>query len=168
LATFFVDRLPASISEDVDEDPTGNKLLYERGYLQGAPHKLTQLVNFYLGDTIVSMRRCTLVTGGREIILYVTLLGKIGIMIPFQTREDVDFFQSLEMHLRSETPPSCGRDHLAYRSYYFPVKSVVDGDLCELFNQLPLERRRAIAEEFDRTPAEIAKKMEDMRSLVAF
>ena len=26
------------------------------------------------------------------------------------------------MHLRTEKPPLCGRDHLQYRSYYWPVK----------------------------------------------
>lgn len=26
------------------------------------------------------------------------------------------------MHMRSEFPPMCGRDHLSFRSYYFPVK----------------------------------------------
>ena len=37
-------------------------------------------------------------------------------------QEDVDFFQHLEMYMRAENPPLCGRDHLSYRSYYFPVK----------------------------------------------
>ena len=32
-----------------------------------------------------------------------------------------------EMHMRAENPPLCGRDHLSYRSYYFPVKHVIDG-----------------------------------------
>ena len=36
--------------------------------------------------------------------------------------QDIDFFQHLEMHMRSEQPSLCGRDHLSYRSYYFPVK----------------------------------------------
>ena len=36
----FITRLPADISEEVDDDPTGNKLAYERGYLQGAPHRV--------------------------------------------------------------------------------------------------------------------------------
>lgn len=36
--------------------------------------------------------------------------------------QDHDFFQHVEMHLRSEHPPLCGRDHLSFRSYYFPVK----------------------------------------------
>ncbi len=56
-------------------------------------------------------------------------------MLPFTSREDVDFFLHLEMHLRQEHPPLCGRDHLAYRSAYFPVKDVIDGDLCEQFAQ---------------------------------
>ena len=29
--------------------------------------------------------------------------------------------------MRAENPPLCGRDHLSYRSYYFPVKHVIDG-----------------------------------------
>ena len=36
--------------------------------------------------------------------------------------------------MRVEFPPLCGRDHLAFRSFYAPVKSVVDGDICEQFN----------------------------------
>lgn len=37
----FVNRLPQETSEEVEDDPTGNKLVYERGYLQGAPHKVS-------------------------------------------------------------------------------------------------------------------------------
>ena len=53
-------------------------------------------------------------------------------------REDWDFFSHLEMHMRQEQPPLAGRDHLAFRSFYFPVKDVIDGDLCE---QYPTVRR---------------------------
>jgi hypothetical protein len=42
----------------------------------------------------------------------------------------VDFFGHLEMHLRQEHPPLCGRDHLSFRSAYFPVRNCVDGDMC--------------------------------------
>ncbi|PHU12074.1 hypothetical protein BC332_19004 [Capsicum chinense] len=31
---------------------------------------------------------------------------------------------TLEMHLRQELPPLYGRDHMAYRSFYFPVKKL--------------------------------------------
>ena len=46
-------------------------------------------------------------------------------------REDVDFFSHLEMFMRQENPPLSGRDHLAFRSAYAPVKNVLDGDLCD-------------------------------------
>ena len=59
-----------------------------------------------------------------------------GAMLPVMSREDVDFFVHLEMYLRQENPPLCGRDHLAFRSAYFPVKDVVDGDLCEQYAQV--------------------------------
>lgn len=56
-------------------------------------------------------------------------------MLPFTSREDVDFFQHLEMHMRQEAPPLAGREHISYRSAYFPVRDVIDGDLCEQFSQ---------------------------------
>ena len=62
----------------------------------------------------------------------------------------VDFFSHLEMHLRQESSPLCGRDQLSYRSSYFPVKDVVDGDMCEMFTSLPHDKQRQIAEELDR------------------
>ena len=37
----------------------------------------------------------------------------------------------------AEAPPLSGRDHLAYRGSYLPVKNVVDADLCEQFARLP-------------------------------
>lgn len=103
------------------------------------------------------------------------------------------------MHMRSENPPLCGRDHLSYRSYYFPVrvsytnvyvaqhvlhifvrtlifivfclnflKNVIDGDLCEQYNSIDPSKQRNIAEELDRTPNEVAKKLEDIRTRYAF
>lgn len=57
-----------------------------------------------------------------QVLLYTTMMGGIGALVPLQSRDDADFFSLLEMHLRQENPPLCGRDHLSYRSYYFPVK----------------------------------------------
>ncbi|KAI9595999.1 mono-functional DNA-alkylating methyl methanesulfonate N-term-domain-containing protein [Syncephalis fuscata] len=142
----FVDRLPRDISE-------------QRGYLHGSSHKLQNLTN------IIS---ATLVAGGRDIILYTTLSGAVGILIPFVSRDDIEFFQTMEMHMRNEASPLCGRDHVAYRSAYIPVKNVIDGDLCESFNALPPAKKQSLAEELDRTPNEITKKLEDLRTLVAF
>ena len=57
-------------------------------------------------------------------------MGGIGTLYPFSSREDADFFTHLEMHMRQEHPPLCGRDHMAFRSAYWPVKECIDGDLC--------------------------------------
>ena len=76
-------------------------------------------------------------------MIYATLMGTLGALMPFGNREDVDFCTHLEMHMRQELPPLLGRDHLAFRSSYFPVKDVIDGDLCEMYTVLPHERRGA-------------------------
>merc|ERR1712141_547882 len=96
--------------------------------------------------------------------MYSTLLGAIGVLSALVNRDDVDFLTHLEMFMRSESQPLCGREHLMYRSYHFPVQNAIDGDLCEQFMTLPTDKQRHIASELDRTPAEIIKKLEDMRN----
>jgi splicing factor 3B subunit 3 len=46
------------------------------------------------------------------------------------------------------------------------VQDVIDGDLCEQFPTLPLDLQRKIADELDRTPGEILKKLEDIRNKI--
>ena len=87
--------------------------------------------------------------------------------------------------MRAEYQTLVGRDHLAYRSYYYPVKvkaemivffffdffilkNVIDGDLCEQYNHLDTNKQRMIAEGLDRTTSEVAKKLEDLRTRFAF
>ncbi|KAK6043445.1 hypothetical protein COOONC_19050 [Cooperia oncophora] len=99
---------------------------------------------------------------------------------------EYDFFQNLEMHVRANFPPLCGRDHLAFRSYYHPCKvqfsvfvfpntnllcfrSVNDGqDLCEQFGLMDTAAQREVTEGLDRTTSEISKKLEDIRTRYAF
>ncbi|KAI8074923.1 CPSF A subunit region-domain-containing protein [Gongronella butleri] len=158
-----VQRLDKQISQSVDEDSTGNRIFFDKSYLNGAANKLQTLCSYFSGDIITSLHRTTLVTGGREVILATSLLGSISMYVPFVAKEDVEFFQNLEIHMRTEAAPLAGRDHLSYRSYYAPVRNVIDGDLCEQFNLLPAEKRRMIADELDRTVGEVQKKIEDMR-----
>ncbi|GAA6042770.1 hypothetical protein JCM8097_007468 [Rhodosporidiobolus ruineniae] len=156
----FVNRLPKGISEEVDDDPTGAGILHEKPFLMGAPHRTNLIAHYHVGDIPTSLQKVALVAGGRDLLVYTGLMGSVGVMIPFVSSEDVDFFSTLEMHLRSEAPSLCGRDHLAYRSAYAPVKAVVDGDLCEQFRRLPQAKQAAIAQELDRTIAEVLKKLD--------
>lgn len=45
---------------------------------------------------------------------------------------------------------------------------MIDGDLCEIFNSLEGSKQRSIAEEMDKTPSDIAKRLEDIRTRFAF
>ncbi|XP_014289805.1 splicing factor 3B subunit 3 isoform X1 [Halyomorpha halys] len=161
-------RLASNVTDDVDEDPTGNKALWDRGLLNGASQKADFVANFHVGEMVTSLQKATLIPGGSESLVYTTLSGSVGVLVPFTSHEDQDFFQHLEMHMRSEAPPLCGRDHLSFRSYYFPVKNVIDGDLCEQFTSLEAAKQKSIAEDLDRTPNEVSKKLEDIRTSYAF
>ncbi|KAI9571126.1 CPSF A subunit region-domain-containing protein [Boletus coccyginus] len=159
----FVNRLDAKVSDQVDDDPTGAGILHEKGQLMGAPHKTKMICHFHVGDLVTSIHRVSLVAGGREVLLYTGLHGTIGILVPFVSKEDVDFISTLEQHMRTEQGSLVGRDHLAWRGYYVPVKAVVDGDLCETYARLPGSKQSAIAGELDRSVGEVLKKLEQLR-----
>ncbi|KAF7782979.1 hypothetical protein Agabi119p4_2355 [Agaricus bisporus var. burnettii] len=159
----FVNRLDPRVSDQVDEDPTGAGILHEKGLYMGAPHKTKMICHFHVGDLITSIHKVSLVAGGREVLLYTGLHGTIGILVPFVTKEDVDFISTLEQHMRTEQVSLVGRDHLGWRGYYVPVKAVVDGDLCEMYAKLPGSKQSAIAGELDRSIGEVLKKLEQLR-----
>lgn len=161
-------RLPPNVTDDVEEDPTGNKALWDRGLLNGASQKAHTIATFHVGETVTWLQKTTLIPGGSESLIYTTLSGTVGVLVPFTSHDDHDFFQNLEMHMRTENSPLCGRDHLSYRSYYFPVKNVIDGDMCEQYNSLEPAKQKNIANELDKTPAEVSKKLEDIRTRYAF
>ena len=158
----FICRLPQEIAQDVEEDPTAAHL--QPLPYKGAPHKVAETIQFHVGEVITHLSKTTLVPGGADVLLYATIHGAIGALVPFVSRDDVDFFSTLEMQMRQNLPPLCGRDHMAYRSYYFPVKNVIDGDLCEQFSLLDSVKQDALAGELGRPTREVLKKLEDFRN----
>ncbi|KEY70225.1 hypothetical protein S7711_04334 [Stachybotrys chartarum IBT 7711] len=160
----FIVRCPAKASEEADEEETGVQLTNGRNYLHGTPHRLELMCHFYTQDIPTSVTRTSLVVGGQEVLLWSGIMGTIGVFIPLISREDADFFQSLEQHLRSEDAPLAGRDHLMYRGYYAPVKGVIDGDLCERYTLLPNDKKQMIAGELDRSVREIERKISVRRA----
>ena len=46
------------------------------------------------------------------------------------------------------------------------IKGVVDGDFCQTYLRLSPDEQRQVAEELDRTPAEVAKKLEELASRI--
>ena len=163
LGNIFVLRCPKSVSNAADEDDFGAYITNQQSYLGGTPNKLDLLAHFYVQDIPTSFSKATLAVGGREAIIYSGLQGTIGALIPLATNKDTEFFMKLERLLRVHTPPLAGRHHLMYRGCYAPVKSVIDGDLCEQFPNLPHDKQAAIAAELDRPIQEICRKIEDIR-----
>ena len=162
----FVVRLPAEVSGVAEEDPTGGSSKRGPERLNGAPHKIECATMFHVGDTVTAIQRAEMQAGGTQSLLYATVGGALGAMTPFLNREEVDFFSHLEMHMRQAGPPLCGNDHLRYRSYFAPVKDVIDGDLCEQYAALGRDQQRSIAEQLDATPSEVLKRLESRRELV--
>lgn len=154
----WIVRCPEKTSAEADE-PGSEAQLMAQEYLNGAPNRLDLMAHFFTQDIPTSICKTSLVVGGQDVLLWSGLQGTIGVLIPFVSREDADFFHALEVHMRSEDPPLAGRDHLLYRSYYVPVKSVIDGDLCERYLILPNDKKQIIAGELDRSVREIERKI---------
>jgi splicing factor 3B subunit 3 len=170
-------RLPEAVSREVAEDETGAYIRTQAAVAQAAQSKglgahaavsstqnLETLNQFHLGETVTAMHVAPMVPGGTDSIVYGTMVGAVGAFQPLTSREDVDFFQHVEMHMRQARTPLLGRDHLQFRSSYFPSKQVIDGQLCEQFALLPADVQHEIADELERTPADILKKLEDVRN----
>jgi len=163
---FFICRLPLGCDEESEEDPMGTRYKWEIGYLNGAAFKLDQIAHFHKGELITSIKKCSLNQETTQLIVYATSMGSIGVFIPFETREEVDYFTHLEMYLRIEIQSVCGRDHQMFRSAYSPVKCVIDGDLCEEFSSLEFNKQKVISKELDKTPNELMKKLEEIRNKI--
>jgi splicing factor 3B subunit 3 len=43
------------------------------------------------------LTKVPMVAGGRDILCYTTLAGSVGALIPFATKDDVEFMTTLEM-----------------------------------------------------------------------
>lgn len=43
-------------------------------------------------------------------------------------------------------------------------QDVIDGDICEMYGSLEYARQKRIAEELDRTPADVLRRLEEMRN----
>ncbi|AEO69296.1 uncharacterized protein THITE_2119532 [Thermothielavioides terrestris NRRL 8126] len=164
----WIVRAPERASQESDEPGSEVQLLHARSYLHGAPNRLNLMAHFYPQDLPTSITKTNLVVGGQDVLVWSGIQGTVGVLIPFVSREDVDFFQNLESHMRSEDPPLAGRDHLIYRGYYVPVKGVIDGDLCERFSLLPNDKKQMIAGELDRSVREVERKISDIRTRSAF
>lgn len=175
----FVSRVPNNVSEQSDKD--WSLLRYQEAYLNASGSRLKNICEFYLQDIPTSFIKGSLVMGGKESIIYTGLQGTLGLLLPISTENEVKFFGELQLLLRKYFDYNfddfdrdkngynlLGKDHLKFRSYYNPVKNVVDGDLIERFYEVDQTLKIKIGAKLDRTPKEIEKKISEMRNRSAF
>lgn len=109
--SFFQIRLPQDVSDDVDEDPTGTKALWDRGLLNGATQKASSSVNFHVGEVISSLQKTTLIPGGSESLVYTTISGSVGMLVPFTSNEVITGYYC-DVNKRSQRPCLTVAKHL--------------------------------------------------------
>ncbi|KAF2749667.1 hypothetical protein M011DRAFT_273317 [Sporormia fimetaria CBS 119925] len=168
----WIVRCPAKVSEASEESTDGQHLLQDKSYLNGAPNRVDLVMHYFTNDIPVAMQKTSLLYGGEKVLFWAGLQGSLGAVIPFSSRREFKKFQQLELALRSskEHKMISGRDHLAFRSYYTPVKGVIDGDLIETFLTLPRDEQQGIVASMAQTYT--VENLEDsiwnMRALYAF
>lgn len=62
----------------MEDDPTGGKFAGAATLLNGAAHKLEDIINFHVGDLVTSLQSGTLQPGGQEALVYATVMGSVG------------------------------------------------------------------------------------------
>lgn len=157
----FVLKLPEKVTR---VESSADMALAGASKANQSAHKLELSCCFHVGETVTRVQKIRLTPGGTEFLLYTTVFGTIGALLPLTSRGSVDFFSQLELFMRQENPPIAGRDHLAYRSSYFPVKNVIDGDLLEQFSSLHPDKQRSISDHIEQSVADINRRIEDIRS----
>ena len=45
------------------------------------------VLNFHIGEVVMSLQKATLIPGGSESLVYTTLSGGIGMLVPFTAHE---------------------------------------------------------------------------------
>lgn len=166
----FILRCPEDISRLSDEDDHGTYLSSKDEFLNGCPYRLNNLLNYYVGDVITSITksRLSINEAGPETIVYTGLQGTVGVLLPLIHDSEISFFVKFQRLMREESVSITERDHLKYRSYYIPVKNVIDGDLIDQFAKMSSEKRLKIAGKLDTTVRHIEKRISDTKSRVYF
>ena len=98
-----------------------------------------------------------------SVLLCATLSGALLAFVPLSSVEDIELLTHLELHMRAALPSLVGRDHLAFRSAFLPVKGVIDGSLVEQFASLPREAQNSMADQLVSSATEVKRKLEDIR-----
>ncbi|ETO33137.1 nuclear pre-mRNA splicing factor, component of splicing factor 3b [Reticulomyxa filosa] len=104
-------------------------------------HHWSDLCRFNVQDTItcLNLAQWSSSLGGSPAIVYGTVLGNIGILMPLKYISEVEFLTALEYYLKGENYRKWKqfgiKVELVNRSRYRPATRCIDGDLCQSYFQ---------------------------------
>ena len=163
---FVVLRLPQSAEEEFNEDFGNYKMTWEMGYLNGAPVKFTEIVSYYFVNVITSIQCASIGFKNKDQILIGDVEGRIGVLIPFDYKNQLDFFRHLEMFLKNPEfgkKNVVGRNHVIFRSYYGSAKGIIDGDFCEEFFGLERKLKEEVLEGLEIREGQVLDMFEEIK-----
>jgi splicing factor 3B subunit 3 len=162
----YILRLPENCNDENVNVITGGNL-WDQGMMSSAPNKVETIGNFYLSDIPTSIIKTAFKSHGKEVLLISTIQGALYTLIPCKSKDESNFYNHLEMFMRTEYMNLCQRDHLSYRSVYHPVKNIIDGELCQKFMKvLTYTKQKEFSETVDRSILEIMKKLEEIHDFL--
>ena len=65
------------------------------------------IMNYHIGETVLSLQKTTLIPGGSESLVYTTLSGGIGILVPFTSHEVTHTLSHCYMRTHTHFPLWC-------------------------------------------------------------
>lgn len=70
------------------EDTRGNKGKLDH-FIFCTSMQFEFVANFHLGETLTALQKATLTPGGYESLVYSTIMGSIGALVPLLTKDEV-------------------------------------------------------------------------------
>ncbi|KAI5953215.1 RSE1 [Candida jiufengensis] len=165
----FVSRIQSEISNEIDKNWSLLKNKIHNNVLNSCIYKFQNLCDFYIADIITSFQIGNFNNGVEKSIIYTGISGKIGIFIPLIFKTEIELFNNLQMELRKlDNNNVIKKDHLKFRSYYNPIKNIIDGDLIEIFSNLSTSDKLKISSNLKKSINEIDKKIWEIRNRSSF
>jgi splicing factor 3B subunit 3 len=156
-------RLPDSVTEALILDATGADLW------QGIPWKCQEVARCRADALVTSLTVTSVAPGGESALLYTTIHGQIGALVPLTHKEDIDFATKLEQQLSVVGSAFLLSGNATIRHRYVaagPPLHVYDGELCELFSSLPAPLQRQVGTALQREPLDVLRKLDQLRKQV--
>ena len=128
-------------------------MIWEHPKFAGAPHKVEVSISYHIGSPITGLA----MGPTKEYIIYGSVTGEIGVLIPISNYSTVQLLRQLEAAMYRKIQSPCGRNIEMFRSYYSPKKCVIDGTFVKRFFDLPEKDQHDIANNLKCSPLDISK-----------